>query len=170
MAKKTGRKNKQESTLHERRETLLRYLDNYGYFGVPRGIIEEIAVKYNVTERQVYLDIEYLTKQIKLPAVEKLSKQFLKSYERGMIESHKLIKSDDPQIRAKGIALMNQTSQGFTKFLEDYGYKDKIADKMEFESGNELKRINKDLEELKGLDPNQQEIIREVLRGNIPTS
>jgi len=112
----------------ERRKDILNYLNMTGGFGLPSQVIKSLAEKFKVTERQVYKDIEIVIQQVALPEIEKLSKKFFLSFELNMRATHRLIISQDPNIQAKGISLLNQTISNFTDFLEKFGLKQKVAD------------------------------------------
>lgn len=112
----------------ERRTDILNYLNAAGGFGVPTQVIKSLSEKFKVSERQIYKDIEIVIQQVALPEVERLSKKFILSFEVSMRAAHRLILSQDQNIQAKGISLLNQTISNFTDFLEKFGLKRKIAD------------------------------------------
>jgi hypothetical protein len=112
----------------ERRNDILNYINAAGGFGVPTQVIRSLSEKFQVSERQIYKDIEIVIQQVTLPEVEKLSKKFILSFEVSMRTAHRLILSQDQNIQAKGISLLNQTISNFTDFLEKFGLKRKVAD------------------------------------------
>jgi len=133
MAKKKG-------NCKERRKDILNYLNMTGGFGIPNQVIKSLAEKFQVTERQIYKDIEILMQKVAIPEIEKLSKKFVLSFEINMRMAHRLIISQDPNIQAKGISLINQTISNFTDFLEKFGLKKKIADLLELSEGSVNKK------------------------------
>ena len=132
----------------ERRKDILNYLNMTGGFGIPSSIIRSLAEKFQVTERQIYKDIEIVIQKISLPKIEKLSKKFILSFEISMKSVHRLIISPDLNIQAKGIALLNQTISNFTDFLEKFGLKKRVADILEVSEGGIDKETFKVYQEL----------------------
>lgn len=112
----------------ERRKDILSYLNMTGGFGVPSQVIKSLAEKFQVSERQIYKDIEIVIQKVAMPEIKGLSKKFVLSFEISMRTAHRLIISQDPNIQAKGITLLNQTISNFTDFLEKFGLKQKVAD------------------------------------------
>jgi hypothetical protein len=112
----------------ERRNDILNYLNAAGGFGIPVQVVKSLSEKFKVTERQIYKDIEIVIRQIAFPEIEKLSKKFILSFEVSMRAAHRLILSQDQNIQAKGISLLNQTISNFTDFLEKFGLKLKVAE------------------------------------------
>lgn len=169
MKKKPGRPKATDSKVEERRAYIGNYLNNYGFFNIPKEIKEELAEQYNVSVNQVEKDIRYILSKVVVPAVADLAKKFTTTFNKAMRESTRLMNSEDPAMKAKGIDLSTKTAAGFTKFMEDYGHKEKVADRLDIESGKELKKINENLSKLKGLNPEQQKIVRETFHDNLQT-
>jgi hypothetical protein len=134
----------------ERRKDLLNYLNAAGCFGVSSQVIRTLSEKFQVSERQIYKDLEIVIKKVSFPEVEKLSKKFFLSFEIAMKASHRLIISQDPNIQTKGITLLNQTISNFTNFLERFGLKEKIKDERQVDGlAGTFNLITKSVEEIK---------------------
>ena len=119
--------------LQARRNEILEYLLNFGPFGVPTGTRKEFAEKWNCSVRTIEGDINYVTLHTKIPKMAKLGQKFLMGYEKTMKVVAQMLQDEDISVRAKGVALFNQTQDHYTKMCEKYGFKEIIADKIELE-------------------------------------
>ena len=118
-----------KSNCKERRQEVLKYLNQIGGFGLPSPIIDSLAERYNVSERMIYKDIQVVMKRMVMPEILELSKKFALSFKISMRRSHHLAMSDNPTIQAKGIHLINETIGTFTSFLENFGLKERLVEK-----------------------------------------
>lgn len=115
----------------DRKKAILKYLQIAGAFILPTTMIREYAKKWEVSERQIYLDVKNIIKKIPKPEVKIASNKFLISFDRAITEAINLIGSSDPAIKSKGINDYLKCVEGFTKFMESYGFKEKVAEKRE---------------------------------------
>lgn len=148
----------------ERLSHLKGLLDNYGYFNISGTYKEEWAAQWNVSVKQIEDDIDELITGYEIPKIKKTAGRFNAGFQKAMRESHSLMNSPDPAQRAAGIDRFNKTVQTFTEFLEEYGFKEKIAEKIAIEQGNALKEDNPEMQKLlKGMTKQQQNQLKEVL-------
>jgi len=139
---------KKKGNAKERRKDILNYLNMTGGFGVPSSAIKSLAEKFEVSERQIYKDIEKVIQNVAMPEVEKLSKKFALSFEINMRMVHRLVISQDPYVQARGISLLNQTISSFTEFLEKFGLKERVAHLLELSEGGVDKKTFEVYQEL----------------------
>lgn len=121
---------KQGSNAIERKEFILNYLKESGAFGISASVIKQLAEKWEVTVRQIQKDIGAILDKFALPNKEQLPKKFTMSFERNLKEAHKLLKHEDATIRSRAISALNQTIKEYTEFMERFGIKEKVADKL----------------------------------------
>tara|TARA_Y100000310_G_scaffold256113_1_gene263823 strand:+ start:1334 stop:1996 length:663 start_codon:yes stop_codon:yes gene_type:complete len=158
----------------ERRKNILSYLNMTGGFGISSSVIRGLSKKFGVSERQIYKDIEKVIQDVAMPEIEKLSKKFALSFEINMRMAHKLIISQDQNIQAKGISLLNQTISSFTDFLEKFRLKERVAEILELSEGGvnkETFEVYRELAEkyLKSFDERREdeEKLKEILKDKL---
>lgn len=101
-----------------------------GAWRITPAEVKEMANKYVVSERQVYLDIKNVIKNIPKPKVDEAGKKFLISWEYAIDKAIELMRNENPEICAKGIKLYFEAVDNFTKFMENYGFKKKVPDEI----------------------------------------
>jgi len=129
MAQKRGPKGNSKL----RYERITSYLEAAGAYRVPKTVKEELAKTLGVTVRQIELDINRLLERVIRPKLKRISGQFTLTLNSNLNDAHELKRSTDPDIKARGITAANSTISTYTDFLEKFGFKEKIADRHEFE-------------------------------------
>lgn len=112
-----------------RREDVKNHIKQYGPWGYP---VKDWAVKHGVTERQIYTDIKVVLDHWDIEK-QLLSTASVNSYAQNM-KTLQLIAIDPKNSKAErmeAIRTMNQTVEAMTKFLEAWGYKEKVAERIE---------------------------------------
>ena len=164
--KGAGPKKGGQEALHRRRDEMREYMEVNGYFSATAAKRREWGKKYNVSNVQIHKDIKWIISQIELPTVKEVSHLLENSYKKAIESANRLVNNEDPSISAKGTKMLAEVSTLYTRFLEDYGIKDKIANKMEVKTENTLKSINVNIEKnLDNLDEKQRKTIREAMYG-----
>jgi len=115
----------------ERKEKLLNFLQQAGSWILPRAIAEQIAKECNVSERQVYKDRLKVIRSIPKPDVQEVAGKFLINCDFAMLQAIALMRSDDSMAKAKGVDLYFKSIDVFTKFLENFGFKERVAEKLD---------------------------------------
>jgi len=119
------------SNFKERRAKILKYLKSAGAWKISLAVVKELSKEFDVTERQIYLDIKQVIKKIPKPKVDEVGNKFLISWEYAIDKAITMMRNPDEEKAAAGIKLYFEAVDKFTKFMENYGYKEKIAEKFE---------------------------------------
>lgn len=126
------------------------YLEAAGAYKVPKSVKEELAKRFEVTVRQIELDINKLLEKVIRPKLKRISGQFTLTLNSNLDDSHDLKRSQDPLIKARGIGVANQTINTYTDFLEKFGFKEPIAQRHQVEGmSTTFNIIEKSVEEIK---------------------
>lgn len=128
MGGKTGPKTKEERDA--RRAEVLEFMKSIGPYSVP---VSTLAEKHNCTVKTIYNDIKFLIKEIKLEDMDVEGRKILMSVSRNMSISDELKASGDDIKRLRAVMASNNTAEVLTKMFEQYGFKEKIADKYRLE-------------------------------------
>ena len=126
---------KKNSNVRERQEKILKYLTEAGAFKISSAVVKELSIEFDVTERQIYLDIKRVIKKIPKPKVDETAKKFLISWEYAIDKAIKIMRNTDDEIAAKGVKLFFEATEKFTNFMHQYGFKEQVPDKHEMVGG-----------------------------------
>ncbi len=132
---------KSPAETRERREEVLDFMESIGPYSVP---IKVLAEKWKVTIKVIYNDIKVLVNKIDFKDINLEGKKIIMGMKKdlGRIEGMK-VEGSVTQIR-KAIDLSNKTAEIFTKLQEQYGFKEKIADKVQIDAGLDVIRLTKE--------------------------
>ncbi len=119
------------SNYRERQEKILTFMAEAGAWKVSSGIVRELAKEYGVTERQIYRDIKSIIKKVPRPVIEEVANKFLITFDKAITKSIRLMDSPNETTQLKSIRLYFESIQSFTKFLEDYGLKERVPEKLD---------------------------------------
>lgn len=112
----------------ERRKEITSIINLFGKYNLD---VPQLAKKWNVSERMIYTDIDACIRLIPAPQVqEEARKQFI-AYERIASRAMRLVNDAEPKTAAEGMRIMLEYLDKFTKFLEAYGYKEKVAERLD---------------------------------------
>lgn len=142
-----AQKSKEERT--KRREEVFDYMKTLGPFSIPVKVLSE---KWKCAKLTIYSDRDFWIKKVKFPKIDMVAKKILMTYEKNfaILEELKV----EGSVKDKVAAIRASIEQGkeFTDFLEKYGFKEKIADKLEHsgETNMVFNLIEKSVEEIKG--------------------
>lgn len=139
-------KSKEETA--RRRAEVLEFMESIGPFSIPAAVI---AKKHGVTVKMIYNDRDFWVKKIDFNKIDLEGKKLIMSLMKNLSITEELKAKGTPAERIKAIQASNQTTEVLTKIMENYGFKEKIADKMEH-LGNAPVTINlieKSVEEIK---------------------
>ena len=144
---------------HQRREELLRLIKDLGLWNLH---YPTLASKYGVSHQQISKDIHKILRSVQPESVDRIGQIIEFSYQKSMKECQKLQNHESPLIRLHAVRASNDTNQKYKDFLENWGRKEKIADKIEHQGGIsiiapdwwiECNKVNKPLS---SKDTNQQ--------------
>ena len=131
---------KKNSNIKERKEKILKFLKEAGAWKISQAVVKELAKDFDVTDRQIYLDIKNVIKKIPRPNVDIVGNKFLISFEYAIDKAITMMRNSDEEKSTSGIKLYFDAVDKFTKFMENYGYKEKIAEK--FEHSGKIFNVN----------------------------
>ena len=126
MAKSSAPKSKEET--QKRRQEVLDFMKTIGPFSIPARALAE---KHDCTEQTIYNDRDYLIKKISFKNMGLIGKKVLMHVEKNMSISEEMRAKGNVSDRLRAVQTGNQTADTFTKLLESYGFKQKVADKLD---------------------------------------
>ncbi len=146
MVKKSGPKTKEERNL--RREEVLGFIETLGPYSVP---INMLAEKHDVALTIIYGDIKFWIKKMDFRNIDIEGRKLIKSLMKNMSITETLKAEGTVTEKIRAVQASNQTAEVMTKLMEQYGFKEKVAEKVEH-SGDLPAIINlveKSVEEIK---------------------
>lgn len=134
-----------------RREEVKYFMETIGPFSVP---VKTLAEKYGVTVKVIYNDIQYWIKKIDLKKIDLQGKKLIMSLTNNMAIIEELKSEGSSTERIRAIQAANQTAEVLTKIMENYGFKEKVADNLNIQSEQqiifqEVIKSNKEIKEMK---------------------
>lgn len=111
----------------ERRKEVKDWMESIGPFSIP---VKTFAEKYGVTTDTIYDDRDYWLSKMDFSDVDKFGKKIILGLNKNFSIIEEMKNSKDQRIRLQAISVGNQTSDVFTKMLENYGFKEKVQDKL----------------------------------------
>jgi len=140
------------STRHARIQEIAKLIENVGLWNVHQ---QTLADKYNVSQSQIAVDIKQIKESMKPTDLKDITLNIKLGYRKALNDVFKEMAVSSGSDRLSAIQAFNKIGEGFTKFLESYGLKDKVADKLEV-SGfiEEQKRVS---ELIKGMKLEKKE-------------
>jgi len=126
---KRGRKVSSQERV-ARRDEVLGFIQALGPFSIPA---KTLAEKYRVTVDQIYDDRDFWIKKVKISKVDLIGKKLFMTVEKNLAIAEELRAKGTPSDRLKAVNASNQSGEVITKIMENYGFKEKIADRHEFE-------------------------------------
>lgn len=142
MAKKVS-KTAQNKKLKEQVEELCSRL---GFWNVSPS---EIAKKLSTSQQNVSRwKLQWIEKN-GIPQIKRYSKELSANAQSALQELMKIAKIGDNKTKIQAIAAYFNGMKSYTEFLEAYGFKNKVADKLEIEGSVKPLDIHKLYEEIK---------------------
>lgn len=113
--------------------------------------LKTLAEKHDVTEKVIYNDIQFWIKRIDMKKMDIEGKKLVMGLMKNMSIIEGLKVSGNPTQQLRAIQTSNQTAEVLTKLMENYGFKEKIADKMDLRADLPVtfNIIEKSVEEIK---------------------
>lgn len=129
MVLKRGQK-KSAKERAERREEVRGYMETIGPFSIPAQVLAE---KHGVTKDTIFDDRDFWIRKISFKKMDEFGKRVIMSIMKNLelTEEIRIKGSYSDRLRAMGVS--NQTAEVVTKLLENYGFKEKVAEKIEHE-------------------------------------
>ena len=111
-----------------RRAEVKDFMDTIGPYSVP---IKTLAEKYDVTVKVIYNDVDFWVKKIDFKKIDLEGKRLLMGIKKNLALVEAMKVNGNVSDKLKAIKLANETAEVYTKLMEQYGFKEKIADKLE---------------------------------------
>lgn len=121
-------KNKTKEERERRREEVKDFMETVGPYSVP---IKTLAEKHDVTIKTIHNDVNYWINKLDFSKIGNEGKKLLMGIKKNLslVEGMKISGSTSDKLKA--IKLANETAEVYTKLMEQYGFKEKIAEKLE---------------------------------------
>lgn len=162
MEEKRGPKNKE--LREKRRNEVFDFMKSLGPFSVPANVLAE---KHGCTVKMIYNDRDYWIRRIKFKDISLEGKKILMSLMRNMAITEELKAKGEGNQRLKAIMASNNTAEVFTKILEQYGFKEKVADKYRLEGAQTtIQLIEMSDQEIKDEKEKHKQELAENLEGD----
>ena len=129
-SKKSSPKPKDERK--QRREEILIYMEDNGPYSVPTTILSE---KWKCSRQTINNDINFLIKKINIKDIDKEGKKLLFTIRQNIQLGERLRLRGKDKDRLKAMEITNKSAELLTKLMEQYGFKEKIADKVDLTGG-----------------------------------
>ena len=109
----------------KRREEVKGFMETIGPYSVPK---ETLAEKHNVTIKVIYNDIKFWLKKLDFKKMDFEGRRILMGIQKNMalVEAMKVDGSLADKLKA--IKLANDTAEAYTRLLEQFGFKEKVAE------------------------------------------
>jgi len=120
------RKSPEETRL--RREEVKGFMETIGPYSVP---IKVLAEKYSVTVKVIYNDVDFWVKKLDFKKMDLEGKRLLMGIMKNIALVEKMKVDGKPGDQLKAIKLANETAEVYTRIMEQYGFKEKVAEKLE---------------------------------------
>ena len=131
----------------KRREEVKDYMETLGPYSVPK---KALADKHRVTIKVIYNDIQYWIKKIDLKRMDVEGRKLIMSVMKNMSITEGLKAKGTSAEQIKAIQASNQTAETLTKLMENYGFKEKIAENLNVHAQETIfNLIVKSVEEIK---------------------
>ena len=123
---------KKKLSTHERREQLKKLIEAIGWWNIN---ITKLAKEWRVDRNTLYKDVRELMKGVPKEELEEIQFNLGKAYKKAISETWIILGSADtpPEIKLKAAMNMASISEKFTGFLEAFGIKEKVAERIEYE-------------------------------------
>lgn len=122
-------KNNKDGT-EKRRKEIAVLIEEIGLWNVR---LRPLAEKYNLSPQQIHADIKKLKERMKIPALAEISTTIAYGYKKALKEVYAILSTGSKREKMEAARCFSQTVESFTKFLEDYKLKDKVADKLDID-------------------------------------
>ncbi len=111
-----------------RREEVKDFMDTIGPYSVP---IKTLAEKHDVTVKVIYNDIDFWIKKINFKKIDLEGKRLLMGIKKNLALIESMRVDGSPADKLKAIKLANETAEVYTRLMEQYGFKEKVAEMQE---------------------------------------
>ena len=136
MPKKTEQKTNIKKRRMERREMIKALIEKVGLWNVTQ---KELASRFGVQRQTIAKDIKEILKGIPMATLDEITLNLDLSFKNATSACmHVIATTDDPKLKVEAAKALAGIYEKYTKMFEDYGIKEKVADKLEMVGGERL--------------------------------
>ncbi|KKL70770.1 hypothetical protein LCGC14_2101560, partial [marine sediment metagenome] len=110
-----------------RRLDVLSHIEDTGPYSIP---VKELADKWKCSRVIIYRDVSHWIKKLDFSKINKEGKRLLHTIRQNIRIGEQLRGRGSDKDRLKAIEVSNKSAELLTKIMEQYGFKEKIADKI----------------------------------------
>jgi len=131
---------------NKRRQAVLNWMEKVGPFSLPAA---QLAKEHNCDTMVIYKDREYIIKRMKLEDMNTIGKKTIMTTQKNLSVGEEIRLNSDAKIKLGAITAINQSAETVTRLLEQYGFKEKVAEIRRVEGGIIFNEVTKSAEEIK---------------------
>ncbi len=120
-----------------RREEVKDFMDTIGPYSVP---VKALAKTHNVTVKVIYNDVDFWIKKLNFSKVDQEGKKLLMGIRKNMALVEAMKVKGTPGDQLKAIKIANETAEVYTKLMEQFGFKEKVAETQKIEFATHLSK------------------------------
>lgn len=110
-----------------RRDAVLDFMETLGPYSVPAKVL---AKKHDCSVQVIYGDIKFLINKIDIKRMDLEGKKLMMSLSKNLAITETLKNTGTADERIRAVRASNNTAEVLTKIMENYGFKEKIADNL----------------------------------------
>ena len=129
MSNKGGPKYSPE-IVNKRREEIRDLLEEVGSWNVK---LKPLAEKYGVSVGQISHDLTHIKKNLKIPGLKEITLNAAYAYRKAVKEMYAILGTGNKKEKMEAARALSSTMESFTKFLEDFKLKEKVAEKLDID-------------------------------------
>lgn len=115
-----------------RRLNVLALMEDSGPYSIP---INDLCEKWNCSRPTIYKDISYWIKKLDFSKIDEEGKRILYTIRQNLRISEQLRKRGKDKDRLKAIELTNKSAELLARIMEQFGFKEKVAEKLDLGEG-----------------------------------
>ena len=133
-------------TAKERRIEITSIIQEVGFWNINQSAL---ARKYGVSPVMIHKDLKIIKKRVDIQGIGEISVNIGVGFRKALKEAFLEMSKMGGKSKLEAIKTFNHTADSFTKFLENFGYKEKVAEKLiTADVDQELERLRKAKEDL----------------------
>jgi len=136
-------------SVNDRREELRKIIREVGLWNLPGQ--RKLAERYGVSQTMIRKDLGIIIKTINPNQLVEVFHEFFNANIKAQEEIRKIMRNGSSGDKLKAMSTMLSLQDSMTKLLENYGHKERIAEKINVEN-NGLDLLNQRLQDLEKKD------------------
>ena len=106
----------------------------YGFNNLPTQ--DNLSQRFDVTQQQICKDIQFIIQSVPKETLDEIFTDLIQTYLTLLYEVKKIALEGDDKQKLQATDTITKLGQAITKLLEDWGRKEKVADKLETTTRN----------------------------------